>query len=65
VLDGRKRPIRGLCKRNGRFYGRLTVTDDATGKKSVRRVPLTDSEGNPVATIPQAMQALEALKVDL
>ena len=64
VLDGRKRPIRGLCKRNDRYYGRLTVVDETTGKKTVKRVPLTDADNNPVATVPQAQDALKALKVD-
>ena len=40
VLDGRKRPIRGLWKRNERFYARLAITDPETGKTDVRRVPL-------------------------
>ncbi len=40
VLDRRKRPIRGLCCRNGRFYARLSIEDPATGRKAVRRVPL-------------------------
>jgi integrase len=64
VLDGRKQPIRGLYKRNGSFYGRLTVADDATGRKTVRRVTLKDDAGALVATLPQAIKAFDALKVD-
>jgi integrase len=64
VLNGSKQPIRGLSKRNGRFYARLTITDDATGKKSVRRVALKDDNDAPVSTVPQAIKALEAIKVD-
>lgn len=39
VLDNRKHPIRGLWRRNGSFYARLTVEDDC-GRKSVKWVPL-------------------------
>ena len=48
VLDNRKHPIRGLWRRNGSFYARITVEDDC-GRKSIKWVPLdkatTDSEG--------------------
>jgi hypothetical protein len=40
VLDGRKRPIRGLWRRNDRFYARIAVEDAASGTKTIRRVPL-------------------------
>jgi len=64
VHDGRKRPVRGLWKRNDRFYAQLAITDAATGKKSIRRVPLVDKETSlPVTTVPQAIAALERLKV--
>jgi integrase len=64
VLDGRKRPVRGLWKRNGRFYAQLALTEPATGRKSVRRVPLVDREtAQAVTTVPQAIAALERLKV--
>jgi len=39
VLDNRKHPVRGLWRRNGSFYARLTVEDDC-GRKSVKWVPL-------------------------
>jgi integrase len=39
VLDNRKHPIRGLWRRNGKFFGRLTLEDDA-GARSVKWVPL-------------------------
>ena len=57
VLDGRKRPIRGLWKRNERFYARLAVTDSETGKTDVRRIPL---EG--VTTVAQAQAELRRLQ---
>jgi hypothetical protein len=39
VCDNRKSPIRGLWRRNGSFYARITVEDDC-GLKSVKWVPL-------------------------
>jgi integrase len=63
VLDGRKQPIRGLWSRNGRFYAQLSIEDKA-GNKRVRRVPLLDKDKNPVATVPQALEALNRLKVN-
>jgi integrase len=58
VLDGRKSPIRGLWERNGRFYARLSVEDDA-GVARTRWVPLEGAE-----TVPQAQEAQKALHVD-
>jgi hypothetical protein len=40
VRDERKRPIRGLWIRNDRYYAQLTLEDENTGQKKVRRVPL-------------------------
>ena len=40
MLDARKRPVRGLWVRNGRYYARLSLPDPATGVLKVRRVPL-------------------------
>jgi integrase len=56
VVDKRKRPIRGLWERNGRYYAQLTVEDQVTGFKQVRRVPL---EG--VGTDAQAVAKLQEL----
>lgn len=39
VLDQRKRPIRGLWERNGRYYAQITVEDQVTGIKRVNRSP--------------------------
>jgi hypothetical protein len=50
VLDGRKRPVRGLWQHGDRFYAQLSIEDFGTGAKRVRRVPLVNSEGNPVET---------------
>jgi integrase len=46
VLDQRKRPIRGLWERNGRFYAQITVEDQTTGVKRVKRVPLEGATTN-------------------
>ncbi len=57
VVDGRKRPIRGLWQRNGRFYARLSIEDIQTGRKTVRRVPLVG-----VSTVAEATAALRKLE---
>jgi integrase len=56
VMDKRKRPIRGLWERNGRYYAQITVEDQVTGIKRVKRVPL---EG--VTTDAQAVAKLQEL----
>ena len=64
VLDGRKQPIRGLWKRNDRFYAQLTVEDHTTGKKAVKRIPLLDdATKQPVSSVAGAVTAMERLKV--
>lgn len=57
VYDARKRRMRGLWVRNGRFYAQLTLEDLNTGKKQVRRIPL---EG--ASTVPQAVEKLNDIK---
>jgi len=56
VTDKRKRPIRGLWERNGRYYAQITIEDQVTGIKQVRRVPM---EG--VNTDSQAVAKLQEL----
>jgi integrase len=56
VMDKRKRPVRGLWERNGRYYAQLTVEDQVSGIKQVRRVPM---EG--VSTDAQAVAKLQEL----
>jgi integrase len=63
VFDQRKRRIRGLWERNGAFYAQLTVTNEETGKKAVRRIRLEDGDCNPVATIAEAVKVMNKLKV--
>ena len=59
VFDARKHPVRGLWKRNDRYYAQLTIEDLTTGQKSVKRVPLVGA-----TTDPQAIQKFEDLKAD-
>ena len=57
VLDARKRPIRGLWIRGGRYYARLAVEDEFTGRRQVRRVPLPKAE-----SVAQAQTQLRRLQ---
>jgi hypothetical protein len=50
VLNGRKQPIRGLWKRDERYYAQLAIENPVTGVKKMKRVPLKDKDGNPVTT---------------
>jgi hypothetical protein len=59
VCDNRKREVRGLWKRNDRFYARMTVEDHQTGRKAVRWIPL----GKHITTSPQAIEELKALQI--
>jgi integrase len=58
VRDSRNRRVRGLYTRNGRFYAQLWV-DLGNGKKSARRLPLTNDDDLPVRTLQEAKEALE------
>ncbi len=62
VLDGRKQPVRGLWQRGDRFYARLSIENFSNGEKRVRRVPLVNSDGNAVDTVPQAIAELNRLR---
>ena len=62
ALDGRKQPVRGLWQRGELFYAQLSIEDFSTGLKRMRRVPLTDSEGNRVATVAKAIEELNRLR---
>jgi integrase len=63
VFDQRKRRVRGLWERNGAFYAQMTVTDEASGKKAVRRTRMEDAEGHPVSTVAEAVKVMNKLKV--
>lgn len=58
VLDARKRPIRGLWIRNGRYYARLAIEDPKTNKSRSRRVPLdgVDSPAKALAELNKLRQ---------
>jgi hypothetical protein len=70
AVDSRKRPIRGLWIRNGKYYARLSVQDPATGRKHVRRVRLKqEGEGangamnlEDVTSLAVARQVFQKLK---
>jgi integrase len=62
VRDGRKQSIRGLWRRNDRFYAQLTVFDPVTGKHRVQRIPLMDKQGEPVGSVAQAVAVMEGLR---
>ena len=57
VLDKFDRPIRGLCKRGGKFYARLNLREP-DGESKQRRVPLSGE------SVVQALAELERLKLD-
>ena len=63
VLDGRKQPIRGLWQRNGRFYAQITLENQISGIKKVRRIPLKDKDSKPVDTVPQALAEMKRLQI--
>ena len=63
MFNQRKRRVRGLWERNGAYYAQITVTDETTGKKAVRRTRLEDADGNPVGTVAEATMAMNKLKV--
>ncbi|MEN9574805.1 MAG: hypothetical protein RL514_2660 [Verrucomicrobiota bacterium] len=56
VLDARKRPVRGLWVRNGRYYARVTLPHPGTDATQVRRVPLEAA-----TTVAEAQAALRRL----
>ena len=55
-IDGRKRAVRGLWIRNGRYYARLAIPHPGTSVKQVRRVPLETA-----TTVAEAQAALRRL----
>ena len=57
VRDNRKHPIRGLWRRNSKFYARLTV-EEADGRKKVQWAPIT------AATPAEAQAELRTLLVE-
>lgn len=62
VLDGRKQPVRGLWKRNGRYYAQLTFEDASTGAKKTKRASLLDKDGSVPQSDSLAVAALQRMK---
>jgi hypothetical protein len=59
VLDGRKRPVRGLWIRGSRYYARIAVADFNAGRKAVRRMPLAGAD-----SVAQAVAQMRRLLTD-
>jgi len=51
-----------LWVRNGGFYAQLKIENPITGLKKTRRVPLNDTDGQPVQTAAQAVAELKRLQ---
>lgn len=59
MFGSRKRRVRGLWKRNDRYYTQLKFVA-GSGRKFAKRFPLGD-EANPVDTVAKAMEAMGRL----
>jgi integrase len=59
--DSRNRRVAGLSVRNGRFYATLWA-DRGDGRKTARRFPLRDEQGEPIRTLTAAKDALDGLR---
>ena len=59
--DSRNRRVPGLYVRNDRYYAQLWV-DLGNGRKSARRFPLRDEEGQPVRSLLAAKDAVLSLR---
>ena len=62
VWDGRKQPVREHWRCGDRFYARSSIEEFANGTKTVRRVAVVNSEGNPVETVAQAIAEIDRLR---
>ena len=60
MLDGCKRPVRGLWLRGSRYHARMAVADFNTGRKIVRRVPLAGAD-----SVAQAVLAYSGARMSL
>ena len=63
ALDSRNRRVSGLAIRNGRYYAVLR-SDRSDGSKGMDRFPLLDVAGEPIRTLTQAKEALDALRTN-
>ncbi len=59
--DSRNRRVPGLYVRNNRYYAQLWV-DLGNGRKSARRFPLRDADGQPVRSLLAAKDAVLSLR---
>ena len=57
VIDGRKRKVRSLWQRGGKYYARLKIAYPGEETPSVRRIPLK------ATTVPEATKELRNLQV--
>lgn len=60
--DSRNRRVAGLSTRNGRFYATLWADGGDGGRKSARRFPLRDEQGEAIRSLTAAKEALDALR---
>jgi len=63
VFALRKRRVWELWERNGSYYAQMTLADETTGRKAVRRARRKDANGNPVQTVAEAVKRMNALMV--
>ena len=61
VRDSRNRRVPGLYIRNDRYYAQLWI-DLGNGRKSARRFPLRDGDGQPVRSLVAAKDAVLSLR---
>jgi integrase len=61
VRDSRNRRVPGLYIRNDRYYAQLWM-DPGNGRKSARRFPLRDQDGQPVRSLLAAKDAVLSLR---
>jgi len=61
ATDYRKRRVKGLQIRNGKYYAQLWV-ELPNGKKSARRFALLDEEGEPCTSVVKAQASMDALR---
>lgn len=60
--DSRNRKVPGLSIRNGRFYGTLWTESKSSAKKTARRFPLLDPDGEACRDLTSAKTAFDLLK---
>jgi hypothetical protein len=56
--------VRGLCIRNGSYYGQLWI-DLGNGKKSARRFPLKDEQEQPIRSLAAVNRTFRPCRSDI